>query len=118
MGFYQLPNPTGDRPFNIPHGLLYDGGAFTPIDVPGALFALVFGINPRGQIVGRYFYTTGVLPTFSSREHGFLYDRGVFTTIDVPFPGVLRTPVTVIVFQRADGRSQSPVDQRKACDDL
>jgi hypothetical protein len=37
---------------------------FTPIDVPGAIYTEAYGINPRGQIVGPYFDSTG--------EHGFL----------------------------------------------
>jgi probable HAF family extracellular repeat protein len=49
---------------------------FTPIDVPGAFGTNAFGINPSGQIVGRYDDSTGV--------HGFLYAEGVFTPIDVP----------------------------------
>jgi hypothetical protein len=56
VGFYS--DSTGQ------HGFLYDGGVFTPIDVPGASQTLAIGINPRGQIVGFYSDSTG--------QHGFL----------------------------------------------
>jgi probable HAF family extracellular repeat protein len=50
---------------------------FTSIDVPGATFTDASGINPRGDIVGLYFDTSG-------NRHGFLLSNGTFTTIDVP----------------------------------
>src|SRR5262245_50623369 len=56
---------------------------FTQIDVPGAMFTAAFGINDRGQTVGVFADTGGVV-------HGFLLDNGNFTQIDVPqinFPG-------------------------------
>jgi hypothetical protein len=37
-----------------PHGFLYSGGSFTPIDVPGSTDTFANGINASGQIVGRY----------------------------------------------------------------
>jgi uncharacterized membrane protein len=57
-------------------GFLFDNGAFTRIDVPGALTTLPLGINNRGQIAGVYAdEVTG---------HGFLLQSGTFTTIDAP----------------------------------
>jgi probable HAF family extracellular repeat protein len=50
---------------------------FTTIDVPGAIFTQVQGINAAGQIVGVY-------EDRSFISHGFLLDNGTFTTIDVP----------------------------------
>jgi probable HAF family extracellular repeat protein len=49
---------------------------------PGATSTEAFGINARGQIVGRY--TDG-----SGTQHGFLLDNGSFATIDIP--GATRT---------------------------
>src|SRR6516165_5411565 len=49
---------------------------FTSIDFPSASFTAVMGINPQGDIVGRYI-SGGV-------EHGFLLSGGQFTSIDVP----------------------------------
>ena len=46
------------------HGLLWSGGAYTVIDVPGASTTLAFGVNDAGVIVGAYFDSTGV--------HGYL----------------------------------------------
>jgi uncharacterized membrane protein len=49
---------------------------FTPIDVPGAVRTVAFGINGAGQIVGTFADNTG--------NHGFLDTGGSFTQIDVP----------------------------------
>src|SRR5262249_46075197 len=49
---------------------------FTTIDVPGASYTDVQGINPRGDIVGQYM-TGGV-------GHGYLLSRGEFVSIDFP----------------------------------
>jgi uncharacterized membrane protein len=62
---------------------------FTPIEVPGATFTTAIGINGRGQIVGGFRDTGGVI-------HGFLLDKGVFTQIDVDIPGATRTEPTGI----------------------
>ena len=64
------------------HGFLLSGGEFTTIDFPGAVFTGAVGINPQGDIVGRYDATDG-------RQHGFLLSGGEFTTID--FPGATLT---------------------------
>lgn len=50
---------------------------FIRIDYPGAVHTFVFGINPRGNIVGAYDDALG-------REHGFVLQKGEFTTIDYP----------------------------------
>ncbi len=50
---------------------------FTQIDVPGASFTQALAINPRGDIVGLYFDSSG-------NGHGFLLSKGAFTTIDLP----------------------------------
>ena len=62
----------------VSHGFLDDAGTFTPLDFPGGLNTVAFGINKQGQIVGRY-QAQG-----SPRDHGFLYDQGLFTTLDPP----------------------------------
>jgi probable HAF family extracellular repeat protein len=69
--FNDLNNAAGS------HGFLLDDGAFTPIDFPGALGTVAFGINDRGHIVGSFVDNRGAV-------HGFLLDDGVFTHIDVP----------------------------------
>jgi hypothetical protein len=58
------------------HGFLLSRGSFTTIDFPEANLTYVAGINPRGDIVGRYL-KAGVF-------HGFLLRGGTFTTIDFP----------------------------------
>ena len=50
---------------------------FTQIDVPGSVFTVANGINPRGDIVGAYVDSSG-------RLHGFLLSKARFTTIDPP----------------------------------
>jgi uncharacterized membrane protein len=51
--------------------------AFTTIDVPGATSTAASGINPDGDIVGRYTDPAG-------KDHGFLLRHGDFTSIDFP----------------------------------
>lgn len=52
---------------------------FTTIDVPGAGFTAVFGINTDSQLVG--FYSPG---PESGLACGFMYSNGVFTYFDYP----------------------------------
>jgi len=60
---------------SLSRGFVYDGTAFTTIDVPGALATTVFGIDGT-RLVGQYADgTTG---------QGFLYDGTNFITITVP----------------------------------
>src|SRR4026207_2480949 len=51
-------------------------GTFMTIDIPGATFVSASGINPAGEIVGRYI-ADGV-------THAFLLSQGTLSTIDVP----------------------------------
>jgi hypothetical protein len=51
---------------------------FTTIDVPGAGYTGVFGINTAGDMVGNYGQDT------NSDSHGFLYRNGTFTYFDYP----------------------------------
>ena len=64
---------------NVTPRALAGPDTFTTIDVPGATSTFsAFGINPRGEIVGRYdFPAAGV-------GHGFVLSGGSFTTIDFP----------------------------------
>ncbi|HKE95504.1 MAG TPA: hypothetical protein VKB34_14415, partial [Povalibacter sp.] len=52
---------------------LTGAATFTSIDFPGASFTAALGINPQGDIVGRYI-SAGV-------QHGYLLSGGSFTTI-------------------------------------
>jgi len=47
------------------HGLLWSGGVYTPIDVPGAVTTVAYGINDGGNIVGCYRDASG-------RFHGYV----------------------------------------------
>jgi hypothetical protein len=49
---------------------------YTDVDVPGATYTHVTGVNALGVIVGYFGDTLG--------EHGFIDDQGTFTTVDVP----------------------------------
>jgi probable HAF family extracellular repeat protein len=51
---------------------------FTTIDVPGAVFTVVSGINGMGDMVGGY------STNFEPKYHGFLYRNGTFTYFDYP----------------------------------
>src|SRR5438034_262245 len=51
---------------------------FTTIDIPGTAVTQAFGINNRGQIVGRY------IPAGGRFLRSYVLDHGTFTTIDVP----------------------------------
>ncbi|HZQ70064.1 MAG TPA: hypothetical protein VFA68_16180 [Terriglobales bacterium] len=51
---------------------------FTPIDVPGAGFTIVTGINKAGDMVGVYGQD------INADNHGFLYSNGIFTFFDYP----------------------------------
>jgi hypothetical protein len=50
--------------YDATHGFIYVNGAFTPVDVPGASWTNVTGINNNGHIVGFFSDNTGL--------HGFL----------------------------------------------
>jgi len=47
----------------------------TSIDVPNARVTEVYDINPKGEVVGRYWDGNGV-------SHGVLLSGGVFTDLD------------------------------------
>src|SRR5262249_38365274 len=81
------------------HGFLLSQGSFSTIDPPGATgvnlsppctapqgpaatATRAAGINPSGDIVGRYTDAAGV-------THGFLLSQGAYTTLD--FPGAIYT---------------------------
>ena len=64
---------------------LLERGRFTTFDAPGATTGTTaFGINDRGQIVGKYNDGTSSSGP-GAREHGFVrHPDGRFTTIDLP----------------------------------
>ncbi len=51
---------------------------FTTIDVPGAGYTGIFGINSTGDMVGNYGQDT------NGDSHGFMYSGGTFTYFDYP----------------------------------
>src|SRR6185369_1578713 len=51
---------------------------FTTIDVPGAGYTGIWGINKNGEMVGNYGQDT------NGASHGFLYSNGTFTYFDYP----------------------------------
>jgi probable HAF family extracellular repeat protein len=55
-----------------PHGLLFDQGSYTTLDVPHSTLTQALGVNASGQIVGFYWDAAG--------SHGFLYDQGNYST--------------------------------------
>ncbi|MGC2113846.1 MAG: hypothetical protein WA656_04920, partial [Pseudolabrys sp.] len=57
--------------------VLYSGGVFTTLAVPGATDTTAEGINNSGQIVGSYVGE-------SAQQHGFIYSDGVYTHVDDP----------------------------------
>jgi hypothetical protein len=82
VGFYESINATEQA--CLSHGFLLTKGTYTNIDVPEALGAApgttaASAINPRGDIVGQYFDSSG-------NNHGFLLSNGTFSTIDVGGP--------------------------------
>src|SRR5262249_23635778 len=62
-------------------GFLYNGGAYTVVDFPGASLTHPAGINDKGQIVGIYMDNTG-------HDHGFIDDHGHYMTIHPPRSGL------------------------------
>jgi hypothetical protein len=52
-------------------------GSQETVSVPGAIVTHGLDLNDRGQVVGYFFYGTGL-------EHGYLYSRGSYTVLDVP----------------------------------
>ena len=61
---------------------------FTTIDIPGATYSEVDGINAQGQMVGVYADATGKL-------HGFYLDKGAFTNIDFPGATTFTEPIGI-----------------------
>jgi uncharacterized membrane protein len=69
------------------HGFMLRHGKYTSIDYPGAVQTFARGINPAGDIVGRYDILNA--STNQVETHSFLLHHGKFTSID--FPGAVRT---------------------------
>jgi uncharacterized membrane protein len=60
------------------HGILYEHGVSARVDVPGALWTFLTGVNNLGEIAGHY------TPRGAIGISGFVYRGGTFTTLDVP----------------------------------
>jgi probable HAF family extracellular repeat protein len=56
------------------HAFLYEGGVMRDLGTLGGSFSVAFGINDRGQVVGRSRNAAGEV-------HAFLYQRGVMTDL-------------------------------------
>jgi uncharacterized membrane protein len=72
---------------------------FTTIDPPGTIFTIAAGINPQGDIVGRYYDGSVCNLALAcgaddGHNHGFLLTGSEFTSID--FPGAFLTAVSGI----------------------
>src|SRR4029079_16275045 len=61
------------------HGFVFNSGAYSAIDVPGARWTVAYGINNAGQIVGGFGSSDA-----ATGRHGFLLSGGSFSTFDVP----------------------------------
>ena len=62
----------------VSHGFVYDHGAWTTVDAPGATAGTsLTGINDAGTVVGSYRDGTGP-------AHGLIYDSGTYTAVDAP----------------------------------
>ena len=91
VGFYRNP---------FAHGFVYDSGAFSILDYPGAIWTLPTAIDDGGQIAGMY---TSPNPVDGSMEdHAFLNSAGTLTSIDsggarndeIAYPGAGHTHVS------------------------
>jgi probable HAF family extracellular repeat protein len=65
-----------------PHSFLWDQGAFTPIEVPGARGTTALAINAADQVIGTF-------DDGGPYDRGFLWDKGTITLLDAP--GALTT---------------------------
>ena len=68
------------------HGFVFSDGEFTTIDIEGATFTEVDGINARGAMVGRYFAPD---ETGAAIHHGYVLYGGIVE--DINFPGAYFT---------------------------
>jgi uncharacterized membrane protein len=86
VGQYRL---AGEGP-NVRHGFLSQGGMFTTIDFHDETFTIatftnILGINPRGDMVGRYCLASASCLPGAGNARGFLRSmQGGFATIHVP----------------------------------
>ena len=92
------PLPCAQTPTDISANL-----TFTTVDVPGAGYTGVWGINKTGDMVGNYGQDDNI------DSHGFVYSNGVFTYFDYPGESVT-LPTGINDFGVIVGRAgQNPV---------
>jgi uncharacterized membrane protein len=74
-------------PDTVSHGFVLSDGQITTVDGPGgSTLTIVTGIDPRGEMVGRY--------TLNGITHAFLMSGGEFNTFD--YSGANFTGATAI----------------------
>ncbi|MEQ1528191.1 MAG: hypothetical protein ABL925_02665 [Methylococcales bacterium] len=59
------------------HGFMYDGNAYSALDIPNAVDTWVYGVNDSDQVVGSVNYD-------GLAVHGFIYNGGNFKILDAP----------------------------------
>jgi uncharacterized membrane protein len=81
VGFYKDAN-------DVPHGFVLINGAFSSVDVPGAVGTWGFGINSSGEVVGSW-CDANPCTLSQVHNHAFKLGQGGFDLFD--FPGAATT---------------------------
>jgi len=90
-GVYYNPLELNRSGFYRIHGVIWDRGVFTTVDLPGTnAVTQLFGIDDAGRVIGVYFTFDGVTNE-TSQLLPFLYDNGQVTWLS--FPGSTWTDV-------------------------
>jgi uncharacterized membrane protein len=98
---------------NGQHGFVYNGRAFTPIDVPGATVTAVTGLNDHGAVVG-FYEDSG-----TGQVLGFLRSsRGNVTSIDGAFPLAINNAGNIVGWYIDDGIMRGFVSTSVTADDF
>ncbi|MEO7319762.1 MAG: hypothetical protein ABIZ56_12300, partial [Chthoniobacteraceae bacterium] len=95
----QFDDAAGNR-----HGFILSKGSFNTIDIPGALFTVINGINAPGRFTGTYADASGT-------PHAFVWSKGVFTTLYPP--GSIRSQGGFINAQGEAAGAYRDADQKR-----